>query len=96
MADISAIKGHVDLLRHARGEKAKWADIEKAAKAAIEEALGADDEGEIGGEVVVRLNRSKVNRLDTKLVKSLYPDVAAECMSTSSSTRLDLVENTEG
>ncbi|QNJ58278.1 hypothetical protein SEA_ELLIE_53 [Mycobacterium phage Ellie] len=96
MPDISEIKGHIDLLAHARAEKAKWADVEKAAKAAIEEALGADDEGTIGGQVVVRRQHIKTNRLDGKLVKSLYPDVAAECMSASTSTRVDLVENTEG
>ncbi|ARQ95498.1 hypothetical protein I5G81_gp59 [Mycobacterium phage Shandong1] len=96
MADISAVKGHVDLLAHARSEKAKWAEIEKAAKAAIEEALGADDEGEVDGQVVVRRTQIKTNRLDTKLVKSLYPDVAAECMSASASTRVELVDTDKG
>ncbi|AFN37749.1 hypothetical protein FGG44_gp58 [Mycobacterium phage MacnCheese] len=92
-ADLSALKGHVDLMRHARTEKAKWADVEKQAKAAIEEALGDADEGEIGGQVVVRRKEIKSNKLDQSLLKSLHPDVVAECTSSSVSYRMDLVEN---
>ncbi|QFG09443.1 hypothetical protein I5H08_gp044 [Mycobacterium phage Yuna] len=97
MADVSAVKGQVELLRYARAEKAKWAEVEKAAKSAIDEALGADDEGKVDGLVVVTRSRIKTSRLDGKLVKSLYPAVAAECMNTSESTRIDVADNnTEG
>ncbi|AOT23794.1 hypothetical protein SEA_HURRICANE_56 [Mycobacterium phage Hurricane] len=95
-ADLSEVKGHVDLLRHARGEKAKWAEVEKMAKAAIEEALDGADEGEIGGQVVVRRKEIKSNKLDQRLLKSLHPDVVAECTAVSVSYRTDLVENNEG
>ncbi len=97
MADISGIKGHVELLRHARTEKAKWAEVEKAAKAAIDEALAGDDEGKVDGQVVVRRKEIKSNKLDQGLLKRMHPDVAAECTTTSVSYRMDLVdENNEG
>ncbi|ASR85259.1 hypothetical protein I5H06_gp45 [Mycobacterium phage SirPhilip] len=96
MGDISAVKGHVDLMMHARAEKAKWAEVEKAAKAAIDEALGTDDEGTIGGQVVVRRKEIKSNKLDQGLLKSLHPDVAAECTTTSVSYRMDLVDGNKG
>ncbi|APD18220.1 hypothetical protein SEA_HAMMY_57 [Mycobacterium phage Hammy] len=96
MPDISEVKGHVDLLAHARAEKAKWAEIEKAAKAAIEEALGADDEGTIGGQVVVRRKEIKSNKLDQGLLKRMHPEVAAECTAASVSYRVDLVDTDKG
>ncbi|QWY80880.1 hypothetical protein SEA_CHEETODUST_54 [Mycobacterium phage CheetoDust] len=89
--DISAVKGHVDLLAHARIEKKKWEEIEKNAKAAIDEALGGDDEGTVGGEVVVKRSRTKVTRLSGKLVQSLHPAVYAECLDTNEQTRLSVV-----
>ncbi|UVD40913.1 hypothetical protein [Mycobacterium phage Kashi_VT1] len=89
--DISAVKGHVDLLAHARIEKKKWEEIEKNAKAAIDEALGGDDEGTVGGEVVVKRSRTKVTRLSGKLVQSLHPEVYAECLDTNEQTRLSVV-----
>ncbi|ADL71144.1 hypothetical protein ANGELICA_55 [Mycobacterium phage Angelica] len=89
--DISAVKGHVDLLAHARIEKKKWEEIEKNAKAAIDEALGSDDEGTVGGEVVVKRSRTKVTRLSGKLVQSLHPEVYAECLDTNEQTRLSVV-----
>ncbi|AAD17621.1 hypothetical protein TM4_54 [Mycobacterium phage TM4] len=92
MSDISSVKGHVDLLRYVKAEKAKLKEIEDAAKAAVEEALGGDDEGTIDGEVVVRRKRIKSNRLDQKLLKSLHPEAHAECMSMSESTRFEVVE----
>ncbi|WNM68995.1 hypothetical protein SEA_TRIBLETROUBLE_54 [Mycobacterium Phage TribleTrouble] len=91
-ADLSEMKGHVDLLRHARTEKAKWADVEKQAKAAVEEALGDASEGEIGGQVVVRRKEIKSNKLDQRRLKEFYPDVVAECTNTSVSYRMDLVD----
>ncbi|AOZ61387.1 hypothetical protein SEA_DRHAYES_56 [Mycobacterium phage DrHayes] len=89
--DISEVKGHVDLLAHARIEKAKWAEIEKNAKAAVDEALGGDDEGTVDGQVVVKRTRTKVTRLSSKLVQSLHPAVYAECLDTSEQTRVSVV-----
>lgn len=89
--DISEVKGHVDLLAHARIEKKKWEEIEKNAKAAIDEALGGDDEGTVGEQVVVKRSRTKVTRLNGKLVQSLHPEVYAECLDTSEQTRLSVV-----
>ncbi|QAX95596.1 hypothetical protein I5H03_gp050 [Mycobacterium phage Nibb] len=91
MRDISQVKMHVELLRHAKGEKAKWADVEKAAKAAIEEALGESYEGTVDGEIVVRRKEIKSMKLDQGLVKTLHPEVAAECTVPSVSYRMDLV-----
>ncbi|QFP94843.1 hypothetical protein SEA_MARSHAWN_57 [Mycobacterium phage Marshawn] len=96
MADISAVKGHLDLLRHAKAEKAKWAEVEKAARAAIDEALGVEPEGTVDGEVVVRLKEIKSSKLDQGLLKKLHPDVAAECTTTSVSYRMDLVDTDKG
>ncbi|QXO13983.1 hypothetical protein SEA_ILLUMINE_58 [Mycobacterium phage Illumine] len=89
--DISAVKGHVDLLAHARIEKKKWEEIEKNAKAAIDEALGGDDEGTVDGQVIIKRSRTKVSRLSGKLVESLHPEVFAECLDTSEQTRLSVV-----
>ncbi|ASR85942.1 hypothetical protein SEA_NIKLAS_58 [Mycobacterium Phage Niklas] len=95
MADLSEIKGQVDLLAHARNEKAKWAEVEKAAKAAIEEALGTDDEGTIGGAVVVRRKEIKSNKFDQGALKKHAPDVFAAFVKTQVSYRMDLVDDDE-
>lgn len=95
-ADITELRGHVDLMRHARAKKAEWTEVEKAAKAAIDEGLAGDDEGAVDGVVVIKRTRIKSNRLDQKLLKSLHPEVAAECMSVSESTRIDLVDTPAG
>lgn len=91
MADVSEIKGHIDLLAHARIEKKKWEEIEKNAKAAIDEVLGGDDEGMVDGQVVVKRTRNKVTRLSGRLVQSLHPEVYAECLDSSEQTRLTVV-----
>ncbi|QFG14101.1 hypothetical protein I5G97_gp053 [Mycobacterium phage Curiosium] len=91
MADVSEIKGHIDLLAHARIEIKKWKEIEENAKAVIDEALGGDDEGMVDGQVIVKRTRTKVTRLSSKLVQSLHPEVHAECLDTNEQTRLSVV-----
>lgn len=95
-ADITELRGHIDLMRHARAEISKWSEAEKSAKAAIDEALGGEDEGTVDGVVVIKRTRVKTNRLDQKLLKSLYPEVAAECMSMSESSRMSLCDTPAG
>lgn len=90
MPDITHIRGHVDLFKWAKVEQAKLKEIETGARAAIEEALGDADEGFIDGQVVVRRKHIKSNKLDQKLLDSLYPDVLAECKSISESTRFEV------
>ncbi|ALF01427.1 hypothetical protein SEA_LILPHARAOH_48 [Mycobacterium phage LilPharaoh] len=92
MADVSDLKGQLDLLAHARSEKAKWAEIEKGAKAAIEEALGHDDVGTIDGKVVVRRKEIKSNKFDQSALKKAAPEVFEAFVKTTVSYRMDLVE----
>ncbi|AIM50386.1 hypothetical protein PBI_OMNICRON_53 [Mycobacterium phage Omnicron] len=92
MTDISEVAGHVDLLRHARAEQAKWAEVEKAAKLAIVEAIGADTEGTIDGRVAVLRKQITTNRLDTKALKKERPDIVDQFTSPSVSTRIELAE----
>ncbi|MFA4083641.1 hypothetical protein ONA92_18255 [Mycobacteroides salmoniphilum] len=90
--DLSHVKGEVDLLGYVKRERARLKEIEDYAKPAVIEALGVDDEGTINGEVVARRKHIKTNRLDQSLLKSLHPEVHAECMSVSESTRFELVD----
>lgn len=89
--DLSHVKGEVDLLAYVKRERARLNEIEQYAKPVVVEALAEDDEGTIAGEVVVRQKHIKTNRLDQKLLKSLHPEVHAECMSVSESTRFEVV-----
>ena len=90
--DISSVRGHVQLLQHVKREKARLKEIEDGARAAVEEALGHATEGEIDGEIVVSRKSVKSNRLDQKLLASLYPEALAECKTVSESTRFEVVE----
>ncbi|AXH46896.1 hypothetical protein I5G67_gp058 [Mycobacterium phage Aminay] len=91
MPDISAVRQHVEILKYVKAEKAKLTEIESAARAVVEEALGDDETGAIDGEPVVRNKFVKSNRLDQKLLKSLHPEIAAECMAVSESRRFEVL-----
>lgn len=90
--DISAVAGHVDLLRHARAEQAKWKEVEKAAKSAILEAIGNGTDGTIGGRVVLTRKTITSSRLDGKALREAHPDLAEAYTTMSVSSRIDLAE----
>ncbi|AXQ63223.1 hypothetical protein I5G72_gp50 [Mycobacterium phage Collard] len=92
MTDISTVAGHVDLLRHARAEKARWSEIEEAAKSAIVEAIGTATEGTIDGRVVVTRKEITTNRLDGKALRKAHPDLADTFTRASVSNRIELAE----
>ncbi|AOQ28910.1 hypothetical protein SEA_FEYRE_51 [Mycobacterium phage Feyre] len=92
MTDIATVAGHVDLLRHARAEKAKWTEIENAAKSAIVEAIGTATEGTIDGRVVVTRKEIVTNRLDSRALKKAHPDIVDAFTAASVSTRIELAE----
>ncbi|AJK27377.1 hypothetical protein PBI_KRATIO_48 [Mycobacterium phage Kratio] len=92
MTDISTVAGHVDLLRHARAEKARWSEIEEAAKSAIVEAIGTATEGTIDGRVVVTRKEITTNRLDGKALRKAHPDLADMFTRASVSNRIELAE----
>ena len=88
--DLNELRRHVEVLKLIKMEKARLSDLEGAARAAIEDALGGDEVGEIDGREVVRWRHVKSSRVDTKLLKSLYPDVAAECTTAVESRRFEV------
>lgn len=90
--DLSHVKGEVDLLGYVKRERSRLNEIESYAKPVVVEALGGADEGTIGDKVVVRQKQIKTNRLDQKLLKSLHPEIHAECMSVSESTRFEVID----
>ncbi|QFG08905.1 hypothetical protein PBI_MALAGASYROSE_57 [Mycobacterium phage MalagasyRose] len=90
--DISELRAHVDLLRYVKQEKARLKIVEDESKAAVLEGLGTADEGEIDGQVVVRVKTVKSNRLDQKLLEQMHPGAALECRSMTTSTRFEVVE----
>lgn len=88
--DLSHLKGEVDLLGYVKRERARLKEIEDHVKPKIIEALGSEDVGTINGQVVVTIKHVKSNKLDQKLLKSLHPEVHAECMSITESTRFEV------
>jgi predicted phage-related endonuclease len=91
MTNLDHLRGYIELLTWAKAEKAKIKEIEDAAKAVIEEALGDSDEGTVDGETVVVWKSHKRTALDQRLLKQLFPDAAAECMSTTEVRRFEVV-----
>ncbi len=92
--DLSSVRAQVEILQFCRSERAKLAaridELEAGAKAAIQEAMGGDDTGTLDGATVITWKTSKRTSLDQKLLKSLHPEVFAECMATSEVRRFEV------
>lgn len=94
MIDLADVRAHVEILQFCRNERAKLAarldELEAGAKAAIQEAMGGDDTGTLDGATVITWKTTKRTALDQKLLKSLHPEVFAECVSTSEVRRFEV------
>lgn len=84
-------KTHLDKLRNARDQIKHYKEIEDAEKAALQLELGdAHDEATVDGEVVVTWKYIKSNRVNQKVLKESFPDVAALCINVSESRRFEV------
>ena len=85
----------IERYRAAQAAIKKWEEVKAAARAEIEKALGEAETGTVYGIPVVTYKHVKSNRLNQELLKTLHPDVHAECMEISESRRFVLVEHQE-
>lgn len=91
-ADLSSVRGHVDLLRHCKREKARLKEIEDAAKSAVLEAMRGAEEGMLDGEPVVRNKQVVSKRLDQTLLRATVSDaVVEECTVPSVAERFQVI-----
>lgn len=91
-ADLGNVRGHIELLRYVKREKARLKEIEDGARAAIEEALGHATDGTVDGVTVVRRKTIKSKRLDQALLVSIVGEhVVEECKTVSESTRFEIL-----
>lgn len=88
--NLDELRAQVEILRWAKERKAEIAEVEKTARAAVEEALGDNDAGTVDGFLVISWKAHKRTALDQKLLKSLYPDVDAECRTTTEVRRFEV------
>lgn len=89
---LEPLRAQVAILRHVKQKRAELAELEANARAAVEEALGEDTEGTLDGKTVIKWSRSKRTSLNQKLLKELYPVIAAECQDTIEVRRLLVLE----
>lgn len=82
----------VNELRHARAQIAKWQEIADAYRSTIEQLMGQHDTATVDGQPVVHWTHVKSTRLDQSLLKSLHPEVFAECQSATTSRRFALAD----
>lgn len=91
--NLESLRAQVAILRHVKAKRAELSELEANARAAVEEALGEDTEGTIDGVTVIKWSRSKRTSLNQKLLKELYPEIAAECQDTIEVRRLLVLED---
>jgi predicted phage-related endonuclease len=91
-ADISNMRAQVEILRWCKNKRAEIKELEDQAKAAVQSALDEDTVGTVDGDVAVTWKSHKRNALDQKLLQRLYPETAAECMSTTEVRRFEVCD----
>lgn len=88
--ELDKLRNQVELLKWAKAREAEVKQVKETARAAIEAALGDDDTGTVDGEVVVTWKGHKRTALDQKLLRQLYPEVDAECRTTTYVRRFEI------
>jgi predicted phage-related endonuclease len=91
-ADISDLRAQVEILRWCKNKRAEIKELEDQAKAAVQATLNDDTVGTVDGDIAVTWKSHKRNALDQKLLQRLYPEAAAECMSTTEVRRFEVCD----
>src|SRR6476646_821176 len=92
--DLDPVRTTLERFLHARTKKNEWAEEEAAARAEIEHALGECDAGTLDGREVVRWTTSKRRSLDQTLLRTRFPEIAAECTALTEVRRFTIVDET--
>lgn len=85
----------VERYRAAKAAIKQWEEVAAKARGEIEAALGENETGTYKGKPVVLYKHGKRTALDQKLLAELYPDVKAECMATTATRTMTLVDTDE-
>jgi predicted phage-related endonuclease len=86
------MRAQVEILRWCKNKRAEIKELEDQAKAAVQSALDDDMVGTVDGGVAVTWKSQKRTALDQQLLKRLYPEAAAECMSTTEVRRFEVCD----
>lgn len=91
--NLNHIAGLIDNWRTARGKEAEWRQAKEELAAVITQHLDGAETGTIDGVPTISLKTVKETRLNQKLLRSMHPDVFAECCETSEkSTGLRIID----
>jgi predicted phage-related endonuclease len=89
--DLNAVRGHIEVLRYCKTQKAKLKELEDAARAAVEDAMGQHDVGVLDGEPAVHWTHFKESRFDSSAFRDDNPELYETYKTARDKRRFEIV-----
>lgn len=95
--DLEPVRTHFERWLWARDRKDNYARIEKEAREQLEEFIGDNQIATLDGKPVItwKWSNPKNGRLDQKMIREQYPDIAAICTTKEPSRSFRQAEEEE-
>jgi hypothetical protein len=89
--DLDSVRGHVEILRYCKAEKAKIAELEKLARTAVEDAMGGNEIGLLDGEPAINWSHFKERRFDQSAFGEDHPDLLEQYRAAREKRRFEVL-----